>query len=235
MAQITATTPNCTIPNCPYPMLVPQRGWCNRHYLRWQRHGDPNWVRPQRVARVCSVENCGRKLESSDLCKKHYYRLISHGDPTLGAKKKHSTLDRLWPKVNKTETCWLWSGCISSGYGVMANYGDVVSTSRQVHRIVYEKIHGKIPDGLVLDHLCRVRRCCNPEHLEVVTDEVNILRGVGASALNIRKTHCPRGHVYSPENTDRDKLGHRHCIACRKEKYHEKKALTALTTELVQP
>jgi hypothetical protein len=64
------------------------------------------------------------------------------------------------------------------------------------HRYWYIKSKGEIPEGLVLDHLCRVRNCINPEHLEAVTAKVNTQRGIYAT-----KTHCIKGHEYTPENT----------------------------------
>lgn len=91
--------------------------------------------------------------------------------------------------------CWLWLGSInrSTGYG---HLGD-----ESAHRIVYEIERGPIPAGLTLDHLCRVRCCVNPTHLEPVTHRVNCLRGVGVSARNAKKTHCAKGHEYTPDNT----------------------------------
>lgn len=69
------------------------------------------------------------------------------------------------------------------------------------HRYIYEIFKGEIPKGLVIDHLCRVRSCVNPDHLEVVTNEENMRRGYGVPAINKRKTHCKRGHEFTPENT----------------------------------
>jgi hypothetical protein len=73
---------------------------------------------------------------------------------------------------------------------------------------------GPIPEGLTIDHLCRVRHCVNPAHLEAVSERVNILRGNGAGARNARKTHCVKGHAFTPDNLYRDYQGYRRCRRC---------------------
>lgn len=112
------------------------------------------------------------------------------------------------------DDCWLYAGSITTrDYGVV--YYD--KQRYRAHRFMYEAIVGEIPDGLVLDHLCRVTRCINPEHLEPVTTAENNLRGVGAMAINARKTHCPAGHEYSESNTRiRNFDGARICRECHK-------------------
>ena len=78
--------------------------------------------------------------------------------------------------VVRTEDCWLWIGARTrAGYGIFtANY-----VNAYAHRWMYERYIGPIPDGLDLDHLCRVRHCCNPGHLEPVTRKINLNRGAG--------------------------------------------------------
>lgn len=78
------------------------------------------------------------------------------------------------------------------------------------HRHAYEQANGPIPDGLVLDHLCRNRWCCNPDHLEPVTNEENIRRGESPPARNARKLLCPEGHEYDLQSD-----GTRRCSVCR--------------------
>lgn len=92
------------------------------------------------------------------------------------------------------------------------------------HRAFYEHFRGPIPEGLTIDHLCRVRRCVNPDHLEPVTRGENSLRGEGPAAQNARKTHCPRGHEYTPENTRVTPQGTRACRACARERRREERA-----------
>jgi len=92
--------------------------------------------------------------------------------------------------------CWEWTGCkIQNGYGrVHTTPSYKVRKMVLAHRAVYELLRGAIPEGMTLDHLCRNRACVNPDHLEPVDLRTNVLRGVGPTAINARKTHCPKGH-----------------------------------------
>jgi hypothetical protein len=108
--------------------------------------------------------------------------------------------------------CWPWAlSLLSNGYGRLTRAGTTV----MAHRWVYERLRGPIPDGLTLDHLCQVQECVNPDHLEPVTIRENILRGSGTSAHHARKTHCLRGHGFTPENTAHDGRG-RICLECQR-------------------
>lgn len=127
--------------------------------------------------------------------------------------------------------CWLWKGNISdNGYGRFC----VDYKSHRAHRWAYEQALGPIPKGLTLDHLCRCRNCVNPAHLEPVSLATNVMRGQGVSARNARKTHCKRGHEFSPENTiyraSRNGNRGRSCRRCRQEydraRYGRKKETT---------
>lgn len=93
----------------------------------------------------------------------------------------------------------------------------------QTHRVAYEMLVGKIPEGMLLDHLCRNPSCCNPDHLEPVTPQENLLRGEGITSKNAAKTHCPNGHEYTPDNTWISKLNQRHCKTCRARRQRERK------------
>ena len=105
--------------------------------------------------------------------------------------------------------CWLWQRSKSiGGYGFCYSSGKYAT--KYVHRIAYMEYVGPIPDGLCLDHLCRVRHCCNPAHLEAVTLAENLRRGEGHGS----ETHCPAGHEYNPKNTHTDAGNHRHCRVC---------------------
>lgn len=109
--------------------------------------------------------------------------------------------------------CWEYAGRLNDqGYGVASS--GPKGGSRQAHRVIWEFLVGEIPEGCELDHLCHNRdtscgggkecphrRCVNPDHLEVVTGAVNNARSNSPSAANARKTHCNRGHEFTPENT----------------------------------
>lgn len=107
--------------------------------------------------------------------------------------------------------CWIWAACKTKyGYGRFGLKGKTVLA----HRFSYEMCKGRIPDGLVLDHLCRNPSCVNPDHLEAVTQRVNSIRGIGWANINIKKTHCKRGHEFTKENTVYKKDGTRRCKFC---------------------
>ena len=85
----------------------------------------------------------------------------------------------------------------------------------KVERVAYEMVVGPIPDGLQIDHLCRVRNCVNPDHLEPVTPRENTMRGYSIQAQNARKTHCIHGHPFEG-NTYARPDGNRECAVCKK-------------------
>jgi hypothetical protein len=110
-------------------------------------------------------------------------------------------MQRLYAKVviDPATGCHLWQGHIGKdGYGrfSLSRFQKSVAT----HRWTFEQANGPIPPGLVIDHLCRVRHCVNPAHMESVTNTENLLRGDGAAAKNARKTHCKRGHPLEGDN-----------------------------------
>lgn len=130
---------------------------------------------------------------------------------------------RFWDKVDKSENCWLWTGAKQTlGYGHVWLDGRM----RVAHRVAYEMVIGPIPDGLTLDHLCRVRHCVNPNHLQPVTLAENIARGENPAAINGRKTACPRGHELKEVLSGR-RAGERYCPTCLKDRKRAKRAADA--------
>ena len=117
---------------------------------------------------------------------------------------------RFWDKVAFVEGCWIWTGAFrGEGY---PNYYDGTRT-RIGHRVAYEHLVGPIPDGYQVDHLCKVRLCVNPHHLEAVTARVNTLRSTSPSALRSQQTHCKNGHLL-PEERFLGKRWMRRCLEC---------------------
>ena len=120
--------------------------------------------------------------------------------------------DRFLAKVVVSPNgCHLWQAYINRG-----GYGQFRVGTRTVlaHRFAYELSVGLIPEGLQIDHLCRVRDCVNPAHLEPVTNRENALRGIGPTALNAVKTSCSAGHLYDEANTYTTTGGWRQCRTC---------------------
>jgi hypothetical protein len=114
-------------------------------------------------------------------------------------------ISRFWSKVNKTDTCWLWNASTDGqGYGKLR----VGKKFMPAHIFAYEAEEGAVPEGLELDHLCRVRLCVRPSHLEIVTHKVNCQR----RSLHNRKRFCKNGHELTLENL----YTHTHYRECRK-------------------
>lgn len=105
------------------------------------------------------------------------------------------TIARFFKFVEFTDSCWLWTGGLTTwGYGQFSEHG----VQHGAHRWIFELVNGK--QTLPLDHLCRVRRCVNPDHLEAVPHRINILRGVGLTAMLAQRDACKHGHLLTPDN-----------------------------------
>jgi hypothetical protein len=129
---------------------------------------------------------------------------------------------QLRSKIEVDESgCWLWTAAATPGGYARINYQ---KRQKYAHRLAYELLVGPIPDGLTIDHLCRVRNCINPAHLEAVTLRENLLRGNTVAAMHARKTHCPRGHPYAGPDAEVYRYrGQRVCRRCSREKAEEQR------------
>jgi hypothetical protein len=174
------------------------------------------------VKRTCSVEGCDRPsvYVATGWCSPCYKKWWRRN-----RRPAQTVEERFWPKVDKDGPvpdfaphlgpCWIWTGTPAlTGYGTFSFDRRKFYT----HRIAYGLVVGPIPEGLQIDHLCRVRLCCNPAHLEPVTQAENIRRGEGGIHQRAR-THCPSGHPYDEENTYilPSRPNARYCRACQRQ------------------
>lgn len=201
----------CAVPGCDAPEKA--RGWCGKHYGRLLRHGDPLGGAPERAGkrlRPCAIDECANLATGGHgWCKRHYQRWHKYGDPLAGKEYTPRGMplrERIEARVAKAEECWFWLGSLDGcGYGMIA----VDGRAMRAHRASYEAFVAPIPEGLVIDHLCRNRACVNPAHLEPVPHEVNVRRGASAE----RHSHCHKGHEFTEENT----LWRQVCATCDRE------------------
>lgn len=164
---------------------------------------------------ICLMFDCDRPVlvVKRGLCGKHYARWRKHGDPAVTSIEWDPEV-RLARDLDKQEDgCWIFHGSDGNQWGHQR--WQVNGKRHLVHRWMYERLVGPIPAGLVLDHLCRVPACCNPDHLEPVTQAENVRRGESLLGLNARKTHCKRGHAFDVSNTHVTPQGYRQCRTCR--------------------
>jgi hypothetical protein len=132
----------------------------------------------------------------------------------------HNLPDSLRSKiaVNTVTGCWDWTALRHpSGYGRASWAG----RAQYAHCIVFELLVGGVQEGLELDHLCRVRHCVNPAHLEPVSHRTNVLRGCSMVAENVTKTHCAHGHELAGANLMIIRGKHRDCRECHRRRTRE--------------
>lgn len=124
---------------------------------------------------------------------------------------------RFWRYVNKTDGCWLWTGSKAGQYGGFWISGQGTERVRAyAHRYSYELHVGPIPNGLMINHLCEVKLCVRPDHLEAVTARENMLYGNHPAARRAAQTHCVHGHPFDETNTYLIPTGGRRCRTCNR-------------------
>lgn len=205
----------CTVEQCDRP--VHARGLCNAHRQRLQLTGSVG-SKPlrystsvaERVAE-CTIDGCTSRPVGRGWCSKHYARWQRGQAPTrepvaedaMTRFMRHVSVGPPPDYAPDLGPCWLWTAAVSSatGYGNFSVRVDGRRYHYGAHRWLYEQRLGAIEDGLQLDHLCRVRRCVRPDHLEPVTALVNTMRGTSPAAANSVKDHCVNNHEFTEENT----------------------------------
>lgn len=171
--------------------------------------------RPAPIIKVCPYckrEFVARHRRSKYCSRSCQARGIRVEFPPTPVLERYTVQDRGY-----SSPCWIFnrSGKCNRGYNqIMLPDG----SQPLAHRYFYEQLVGSIPEGLTLDHLCRIRNCVNPAHLEPVTRGENTLRGDTITGNNRRKTQCKRGHAFTPENTRITPQGTRCCRACARER-----------------
>lgn len=169
--------------------------------------------------RTCSVEGCDKKHDSKGLCGMHALR-ARRGKPL---EQDRATRPELFERniSRDHDGCWRWTGKVGrNGYGVFS------SDYFLAHRYAYSLWVGNIPAGMQIDHLCMVKCCVNPSHLEVVTAAENLRRRDVTYGICSAVTHCPAGHPYDEANTYRHPSGRRCCRECSRLRSKARRAKT---------
>jgi hypothetical protein len=189
----------------------------------------------------CTFPGCNRVVNGHGLCKPHYAqwkRGRSPLKPLYATKRATDEAARIriihapCPVADLDGPCHIWAGSVGShGYGQIGT----PNGQRTAHTFMWEQAQGPIPDGMVIDHRCRNRACCNVNHLRLVTPKLNVHENNSSPpAVNANKTHCIRGHIFDVVNTRIEKSGSRRCRICDKEKAQRARLSRLLQSQHLQ-
>lgn len=172
----------------------------------------------------CSFSDCDREAKKTGLCHAHYQQKRQHGYLSKLPYRPRGTPPQILydevPCQNPalTGNCHVFRGGKREGYGRSRLGNRLVG----IHRYIWEQVHGRIEDGLMVDHVCRNRACCNVDHLRLATAKVNATENsVSFAAVNAAKTHCQRGH--SLHDAYLNNKGSRVCRQCKHLQYLKRK------------
>lgn len=228
----------CSVEGCGRPRA--SKGFCDAHYRRATKTGDPGGPiasRRKRPRLRCLVRECDRAHFGHGMCSRHYQLWRHHG--TTDLLDLATPIERFWREVTRGEPneCWLWMGTPKNGYGVLSiKTREDAWAPHYAHRLSYEWFVGPIPEGMVIDHTCHNvaaerglcdggegcshRLCVNPLHLDPTTVGENTARSpLTVTGQNVRKNVCPRGHALDGKGLD----GKRYCTLCRKTRDSERR------------
>lgn len=181
------------------------------------------------IPSVCAAPGCSKPTHGNKkLCPMHGWRLRHHGSFDIPECHPSKGVYSVHPIVDEVTGCHNWPGAMDgNGYGNLNRNGRVT----KAYRWYWIQRHGEIPKGLQLDHICRNRRCCNPDHLELVTPAENTRRGMAPNIIAHRENRCRRGHDFTPENSIHRADGTRTCRTCENaaqmRRYTQRKAVQA--------
>lgn len=147
----------------------------------------------------CVVDGCEQEQKYAHMCSLHYQRMHKHGSTEARTMRGLTAVERTRARSVVTSSgCWEFQGCKTwQGYGHIRDGGKM----RLTHVVMYEEKYGPKPEGSSLDHLCRNRPCCNPDHLEPVTHAENVRRGVSSVVAKARMIQDPvTGRIIGQRN-----------------------------------